>query len=144
MGNVVAREIKGIPSPKIALLNIGEEEIKASGPRYKASFYTLVISAKAGWKRLSEQMAIVDRHLSDVETLEELLPLLDEEIVLVRQSEDVLLQSLEPEYGSLLLALDDREISGPLSSPSGTNIVQRIGLEVIDPEPFDDLSLIHI
>ena len=28
MGNVVAREIKGIPSPKIALLNIGEEEIK--------------------------------------------------------------------------------------------------------------------
>ena len=28
MGNVVAREIKGISSPKIALLNIGEEEIK--------------------------------------------------------------------------------------------------------------------
>ena len=28
MGNVVAREIKGISSPKVALLNIGEEEIK--------------------------------------------------------------------------------------------------------------------
>ena len=28
MGNLVAREIKGISSPKIALLNIGEEEIK--------------------------------------------------------------------------------------------------------------------
>lgn len=28
MGNVVAREIKGISSPRVALLNIGEEEIK--------------------------------------------------------------------------------------------------------------------
>ena len=28
MGNIVAREIKGISSPKVALLNIGEEEIK--------------------------------------------------------------------------------------------------------------------
>ena len=28
MGNLVAREIKGISSPKVALLNIGEEEIK--------------------------------------------------------------------------------------------------------------------
>ena len=28
MGNLVAREIKGITSPKVALLNIGEEEIK--------------------------------------------------------------------------------------------------------------------
>ena len=48
MGNIVAREIKGISSPKVALLNIGEEEIKGHEMIKEASILLEDSSIKEG------------------------------------------------------------------------------------------------
>ncbi len=130
MGNLVAREIKGISSPKVALLNIGEEEIKGHEMIKEASI--LLEESSINYVGYIEGNDIVENK-ADV-------------IVTDGFTGNIAIKAMEGTIGLMVSVLKDslKDTSNEHSVSNGSQFALDIFKESIDPRRHNGALLVGL